>query len=81
LTALEHRLNVSAIEVEIRKIARFGVDASRGRILHPVSPRTKVVIVRIADSDGIDPPQWREVFQYIAEHVDESYRQDHRERD
>ena len=42
-----------------------------------VSPRTKVVIVRTADSEGMDPPLWREVFQYIAEHVDESHRQDH----
>ena len=39
-----------------------------------VSPKTKVVIVRTADKDGIDPPYWREVFQYIAEHVDETYR-------
>ena len=39
-----------------------------------VSPRTKVVIVRTADKDGIDPPYWREVFQYIADHVDETYR-------
>ncbi len=38
-----------------------------------VSPRTKVVIVRTADQDGIDPPYWREVFQHIAEHVDETY--------
>ncbi len=38
-----------------------------------VSPRTKVVIVRTADEDGIDPPYWREVFQHIAEHVDETY--------
>ncbi|HYK65639.1 MAG TPA: serine hydrolase [Patescibacteria group bacterium] len=42
-----------------------------------VSPRTEVVIVRTADSDGIDPPLWREVFQYIADHVDQSYGQDH----
>jgi len=34
-----------------------------------VSPRTKVVIVRTADEDGIDPPYWREVFQNIAEQV------------
>ena len=34
-----------------------------------VSPKTKVVIVRTADEDGIDPPYRREVFQYIAEHV------------
>ena len=39
-----------------------------------VSPRTKVVIVRTADADGIDPPYWREVFQYIADHVDENCR-------
>jgi CubicO group peptidase (beta-lactamase class C family) len=39
-----------------------------------VSPRTKVVIVRTADEDGIDPPYWREVFENIAEHVDEAYR-------
>jgi CubicO group peptidase (beta-lactamase class C family) len=39
-----------------------------------VSPKTKVVIVRTADKDGIDPPYWREVFQHIAEHVDETYR-------
>jgi CubicO group peptidase (beta-lactamase class C family) len=38
-----------------------------------VSPRTKVVIVRTADEDGIDPRHWREVFQNIAEHVDETY--------
>ena len=38
-----------------------------------VSPRTKVVIVRTADEDGIDPPYWREVFQNIAEQVDQSY--------
>ncbi len=38
-----------------------------------VSPKTKVVIVRTADEDGIDPPYWREVFQDIAEHVDETY--------
>jgi CubicO group peptidase (beta-lactamase class C family) len=42
-----------------------------------VSPRTKVVIVRTADADGIDPPYWREVFQYIAEHVDETYSREH----
>ena len=36
-----------------------------------VSPRTKVVIVRTAGEDGIDPPYWREVFQYIADHVSE----------
>jgi CubicO group peptidase (beta-lactamase class C family) len=34
-----------------------------------VSPKTKVVIVRTADNDGIDPPYWREVFQYIADHI------------
>ncbi len=38
-----------------------------------VSPRTKVVIVRTADEDGIDPPYWREVFQYIADRVNETY--------
>jgi CubicO group peptidase (beta-lactamase class C family) len=38
-----------------------------------VSPKTKVVIVRTADKDGIDPPYWREVFQHIAERVDETY--------
>ena len=38
-----------------------------------VSPRTRVVIVRTADNDGIDPPQWREVFQYIAGQIDRSY--------
>ena len=38
-----------------------------------VSPKTKVVIVRTADKDGIDPPYWREVFQHIADHVDEIY--------
>ena len=41
-----------------------------------VSPRTKIVIVRTADEDGIDPPYWREVFQNIAEHVDETYRRE-----
>jgi hypothetical protein len=35
------------------------------------------VIVRTADADGIDPPYWREVFQYIAEHVDETYSREH----
>ena len=39
-----------------------------------VSPRTKVVIVRMADEDGIDPLYWREVFENMAEHVDETYR-------
>ncbi len=34
-----------------------------------VSPRTKIVIVRTADKDGIDPPYWREVFQYIADNI------------
>ena len=34
-----------------------------------VSPKTKVVIVRTADNDGIDPPYWREVFDYIADHI------------
>ena len=37
-----------------------------------VSPKTKVVIVRTADDDGIDPRQWREVFQYIAEQINRS---------
>jgi len=37
-----------------------------------VSPRTKVVIVRTADEDGIDPPYWREVFQYIADRINET---------
>ena len=36
-----------------------------------VSPRTKVVIVRTADEDGIDPRQWREVLQYIAEQINQ----------
>lgn len=35
-----------------------------------VSPKTRVVIVRTADEDGIDPPYWREVFQYIADRVE-----------
>jgi CubicO group peptidase (beta-lactamase class C family) len=38
-----------------------------------VSPKTKVVIVRTADKDGIDPLYWREVFQNIAEQVDQAY--------
>jgi CubicO group peptidase (beta-lactamase class C family) len=38
-----------------------------------VSPKTKVVIVRTADDDGIEPPQWREVFQYIADQIDRGY--------
>ena len=38
-----------------------------------VSPRTKVVIVRTADENGIDPPYWREVFQYIADQVNETH--------
>jgi hypothetical protein len=29
-----------------------------------VSPRTKIVIVRTADEDGIDPLYWREVHRY-----------------
>jgi hypothetical protein len=37
-----------------------------------VSPKTKVVIVRTADDDGIDPRQWREVFQYIANQINQS---------
>jgi CubicO group peptidase (beta-lactamase class C family) len=36
-----------------------------------VSPKTKVVIVRTAGDDGIDPPYWREVFQYIADQINE----------
>ncbi len=42
-----------------------------------VSPKTNVVIVRTADEDGIEPPQWREVFENIAEQVDQSYKKDH----
>jgi CubicO group peptidase (beta-lactamase class C family) len=38
-----------------------------------VSPKTKVVIVRTADDDGIDPRNWREVFQYIAVQTNRSY--------
>jgi CubicO group peptidase (beta-lactamase class C family) len=38
-----------------------------------VSPKTKVVIVRTADDDGIDPRNWREVFQYIAVQTNQSY--------
>jgi CubicO group peptidase (beta-lactamase class C family) len=38
-----------------------------------VSPGTKVVIVRTADDDGIDPREWRQVFQSIAAHVDQTY--------
>ena len=34
-----------------------------------VSPKTRVVIVRMADDGGIDPPYWREVFQYIADQI------------
>ena len=34
-----------------------------------VSPKTRVVIVRTADKDGIDPPYWRKVFENIAEQV------------
>jgi CubicO group peptidase (beta-lactamase class C family) len=37
-----------------------------------ISPRTRVVIVRTAGEDGIDPPYWREVFHCIAEHVNQS---------
>ncbi len=37
-----------------------------------VSPKTRVVIVRTADEDGIDPPYWREVFQYIADQIDQA---------
>ena len=38
-----------------------------------VSPKTKVVIVRTADDDGIEPWKWREVFNYIAEQINRSY--------
>jgi CubicO group peptidase (beta-lactamase class C family) len=38
-----------------------------------VSPKTRVVIVRTADKDGIDPRYWREVFQNIAQQVDKTY--------
>jgi len=41
-----------------------------------VSPKTRVVIVRTASDDGIDPPYWREVFQYIADRVNESDNRD-----
>jgi CubicO group peptidase (beta-lactamase class C family) len=34
-----------------------------------ISPKTRVVIVRTGDKDGIDPPYWREVFQNIAEQI------------
>jgi CubicO group peptidase (beta-lactamase class C family) len=34
-----------------------------------VSPKTRIVIVRMADADGIDPRCWREVFRYIADHL------------
>jgi CubicO group peptidase (beta-lactamase class C family) len=34
-----------------------------------VSPRNRVVIVRTAEKDGIDPRDWREVFQYIADQI------------
>lgn len=37
-----------------------------------VSPKTRVAIVRMADDDGIDPPYWREVFQYIADQIDKT---------
>jgi CubicO group peptidase (beta-lactamase class C family) len=37
-----------------------------------VSPKTNVVIVRTAGEDGIDPPYWCEVFQYIADHISET---------
>jgi CubicO group peptidase (beta-lactamase class C family) len=42
-----------------------------------VSPKTKVVIVRTADDDGIEPWQWREVFENIAEQIDRTYNRDH----
>ena len=38
-----------------------------------VSLKTKVVIIRTADDDGIDPRNWREVFQYIADQISQSY--------
>jgi CubicO group peptidase (beta-lactamase class C family) len=41
-----------------------------------VSPGAKLVIVRTADADGIDPREWRQVFQYIAEEVDQTYSRD-----
>jgi len=41
-----------------------------------VSPRTHIVIVRTADKDGIDPRDWREVFQNIADHIDKIYKPD-----
>ncbi|MGO9450541.1 MAG: serine hydrolase domain-containing protein [Candidatus Binataceae bacterium] len=34
-----------------------------------ISPKTKIVIVRTAATDGIDPLQWVQVFQYIADHT------------
>jgi len=37
-----------------------------------VSPKTRVVIVRTASDNGIDPLNWREVFQYIADHINET---------
>lgn len=43
-----------------------------------VSPGAKLVIVRTADADGIDPREWRQVFQYIADHVDQTYSRDTR---
>ena len=39
-----------------------------------VSPKTRVVIVRTADEDGIEPRQWREVFENIAEQVDQRHK-------
>jgi hypothetical protein len=36
-----------------------------------VSPKTRVLIVRMASDDGIDPPYWRQVFQYIADQIKE----------
>ncbi len=36
-----------------------------------VSPKTRVVIVRMASDDGIDPPYWRQVFQYIADNINQ----------
>jgi CubicO group peptidase (beta-lactamase class C family) len=37
-----------------------------------VSPRTKVVIVRTAEKDGIDPRHWRQVFQYVADQISQA---------
>jgi hypothetical protein len=37
-----------------------------------LSPKTKVVIVRMAGQDGIDPLNWVEVFHYIEDRVSQS---------